>query len=108
MTSSTSVGTAVVSRCEYVEQDLEALRGKLGRQRLEAVAADHEEAAHRIGDADLQQALGDSGRQQAEAGALLVETIRAAALDITAADGEFGLSVPQRGEHRGQLRFVVL
>ena len=34
-----------------IEQDLEALRGEPRRQLLEAFAPDHEEAAHRIGQA---------------------------------------------------------
>ena len=79
-----------------VEQDLEALRGKLRRQLLEAVAADHEEAAHGIGDLDAEHALGDFGRQRTGAGALLVETVGAAALDIAAADHEFGLAALQQ------------
>ncbi len=91
-----------------VEKDLEPLRGKLGCQLLETVPADHEEAAHGIGDADLQQAFGDPGCKQAEAGPLLVETISAAALDIAAADGEICLPVLQRGQHLWQLRFIVL
>ncbi len=78
-----------------VEQDLEALGGELRRQLLEAVAADHEEAAHGILDLDPEHALGHFGRQLTGAGALLVETFGAAALDIAAADHEFGLAALQ-------------
>ena len=91
-----------------VEQDLEALRGKLRSQLLEAIPADHKEAAHGIGDADAQQALGDPGCKGAGAGPLLVETIRVAALDIAAADREFCLPVLQQGKHLRKLRFIVL
>ena len=91
-----------------IEQDLEALGGELRRQLLEAVAADHEEAAHGIGDLDLQHAPGDFGCQRADAGALLVEAVGAAALDIAAADHEFRLTALQQGDHLRQLRFVVL
>ena len=91
-----------------IEQDLEALGGELRRQLLEAVAADHEEAAHGIGDLDLQHAPGNLGCQRACTGALLVEAVGAAALDIAAADHEFRLTALQQGDHLRQLRFVVL
>ena len=44
----------------------------------------------------LQHALGDFGRERADAGAPLVETVGAAALDIAAADHEFGLAALQQ------------
>src|SRR5215467_8268414 len=75
-----------------VEQDLEALRRELRRDLLELVAPDHEEAAHGIGDRDAEHAPGNPGRERTEASALPVKTAGAAALDIAAADHEFGLS----------------
>ena len=71
-----------------IEQDLEALGRELRRQLLEAIAADHEEAAHGIGDLDPQRAPGDFGGERAGAGALPVETVGTAALDVAAADHE--------------------
>ena len=93
---------------DYIEQDLEALRRELRRQLLEAIAADHEEAAHGIGNADAEHALGEFGRERAGAGALLVETVGAAALDVTAADHKLSLPALQERQHLRQLRLVVL
>ena len=53
-------------------------------------------------------APGDLGCQRAGTGALLVETVGAAALDIAAADHEFRLAALQQRDHLRQLRFVVL
>ena len=78
-----------------VEQDLEALRRKLRRELLEAVAADRKETAHGIGNLDAQRPLGDAGSKGADAGALLVETLGAAALDVAATDHELGLAALQ-------------
>ena len=75
-----------------VEQDLEALRGELRRQLFEAIPADHEEAAHGIGDLDPQHAFGHFSCKRTGAGALPVETVGAAAFDIAAADHEVGLA----------------
>ena len=75
---------------------------------LEAVAADHEEAAHGILDLDPEHALGDFGRQLTGAGALLVETVGAAALDIAAADHEVEFATLQQLQHGRQLRLVML
>src|SRR5438105_14755597 len=91
-----------------IEQDLEALRRELRRQLLEAIAADHEEAAHGIGNADAEHAPGDLGRERAGAGALFVETLRAAPLDISAADHKLSLPALQERQHLRQLRLVVL
>ncbi|GCC47364.1 hypothetical protein chiPu_0031656, partial [Chiloscyllium punctatum] len=75
-------------RRDDVEQDLEALGRELRRELLEAVPADHEEAAHGIGDLDLQRAARDLGGEGAGAGALLVEAVGLVALDVAAADHE--------------------
>src|SRR6185295_16225351 len=91
-----------------VEQDLEALRRKLRRELLETVAANRKEAAHGIGDFYAERPLGDLGRKRADAGALLVKTVGAAALDIAAADHELGLAALQESEHLRQLRLVML
>src|SRR4029078_4632922 len=91
-----------------VEQDLEALSGQLRRQLLEAVAADHEEAAHGIGDFDAQHPFGDFGSERADTGAALVETVGAAALDIPAADHEFRLAAVQEPDYPRQLRFAIV
>ena len=91
-----------------IEQDLEALDRELRRQFLEAVAADHEEAAHGIGDLDLEGASGDLSCKLTGPCPLLVETVGAAALDIAAADHEFRLAAPQQLDHLRQLRFVML
>ena len=92
----------------HVEQDLEALRRQLRRKFFEAIAADHEEAAHGIGDLDPQRPLGDLGRERAGARPLAIETVRAAAFDIAAADHEIELAALQERKHLRQLRFVVL
>ena len=91
-----------------IEQDLEALRGELRRQLFEAIAADHEEAAHGIGDLDAQHALCHLGGELTGAGALLVETVGAAALDIAAADHEIGPAGLEQPQHFRQLRLVML
>ena len=52
--------------------------------------------------------LGDFGGKRADAGALLVETVGAAAFDIAAADHEFRLAALQQRQHLRQLRLVVL
>ena len=91
-----------------IEQDLEALGGELRRQLLEAIAADHEEAAHGIGDLDPQHALGDFGGELAGACPLLVKTVGAAAFDIAAADHEIELAALQQRQHLRQLGFVML
>src|SRR5262245_55210272 len=78
-----------------VEQYLEALRRKLRRELLEAVAADREKPAHGIGDLHAERPLGDLGRERADAGALLVKAVGAAALDIAAPDHEFRLAALQ-------------
>ena len=84
-----------------IEQDLEALGGELRRQLFEAIPADHEEAAHGIGDLDPQHAFGDFSCKRADAGPLLVKTLGAAARDIAAADHEVGLSTLQQRQHLG-------
>ncbi len=91
-----------------IEQYLEPLRRELRRQLLEAIAADHEEAAHRIGDLHPQHPLGNFGGERAGAGALLVEAVGAAALDIAAADHEIGRAGLQQRQHFRQLRLVML
>lgn len=91
-----------------VEQDLEALGREFGRQLLEAIAANHEEAAHGIGDLDLQRPPGDLGCKLTGPCPLLVETVGATALDIAAADHEFRLAAPQQRDHLRQLGFVML
>ena len=91
-----------------IEQDLEALRRELRRQLLEAIAADHEEAAHGIGDLDPQHALGHFGGERAGAGALPVEAVGAAAFDVAAADHEIGLAALQQRQHLRQLGLVML
>ena len=91
-----------------VEQDLEALRRKRRRELLKAVAADHEKAAHGIGDLDAQHALCHFRRKGAGAGPVLIETIGAAALDIAAADHELGGAALQQRQHLWQLRLVML
>ena len=91
-----------------VEQDLESLRGELRRELLEAIAADHEEAAHRIGDSDPQHALCHFGGKRTGAGALPVETVGAAALDIAAADHKVEVTGLQQCQHPGELGFVML
>jgi hypothetical protein len=82
-----------------IKQDLEALRGELRRQLFEAIAANHEEAAHGIGDLDAQHSPGDFGGKGADAGPLLVETICAAARDIATADHKVGFSTLQQRQH---------
>ena len=67
-----------------------------GASSLEAVGADHEEAAHGIGDGNAEHAPGDGGRKGAGARPALVETVGAAALDIAAADHELGLPALQQ------------
>ncbi len=52
--------------------------------------------------------LGDFGRERADAGAALVETVGAAALDIAAADHEFRRAALQQADHLRQLGLVVL
>ena len=59
-------------------------------------------------DADAQQAPGDLGCKGAGAGALLVETIRVATLDIAAANSEFCLPILQQGKHLRKLCLIVL
>ena len=70
--------------------------------------ADHEKAAHGIGDLDPQHAFCNLGGEHAGAGARLVETVGAAAFDITTADHEVALAGLQQGQHLRQLRLVVL
>ncbi len=84
------------------------MRGQLRGEFFEAIAPDHEEAAHGIGDLDLQHALGDSGREHTGAGPLAIETVRTAAFDIATADHEIELAALQEPEHLRQLRLVVL
>lgn len=91
-----------------IEQDLEALHRQFRRKLLEAVAADHEEAAHRIGDLDAQQPLRQRGGEFAGATTLAIEAVGIAAVDIAAADHELRLAPLQQAEHLRQLRFVVL
>ena len=91
-----------------IEQDLETLGGKLRRQLLEAIPADHEEAAHGIGDLDPQHAFGDLGRKRAGPCPLPVKAVGAAALDIAAADHEVELATLQQLKHFRQLGLVVL
>lgn len=81
---------------------------QLRRDLLEAIAADHEESAHRIGDLDAQQPLGNHGGEFAEPATLPIEAVRAAAFDIAAADHQFGLPALQQSEHLRQLRVVML
>ena len=92
-----------------VEQDLEALRGELRRQLLEAVAPHHEEAAHRIAQAS-RRAGGARARSTARLACsrrALDEPGRRAAVDIAARDREIGLAAQLR-QHRGEQRLVVL
>src|SRR5205823_8961124 len=91
-----------------VEQYLEALRRKLRRQLFEPVTADHEEAAHGIGDFDAEHALCNLGGKHAGAGALLVKAVGAAALNVTAANYQFRLPALREREHFWQLRLVML
>ena len=91
-----------------IEQDLEALGRKLRGQLFEAVAPDHEEAAHRVGDLDPQQPFCHPGGQRAGAGPLPVEAVGAAAFDIAAADHELGRAGLQQLKHLRQLGLVVL
>ena len=79
-----------------------------GASCFEALAADHEEAAHGIGDLDPQHTLGYFGRKRTRAGPLTVETVRTAALDVAAADHEIEFAALQQREHFRQLGFVVL
>ena len=95
-------------RRHHVEQDLEALDRELRRQLFETIAADHEEAAHRVGDLDAQHALRDGGGELAGAEPLAVETVGAAAVDVAAADHQFGGARFDQAEHLRQLRFVML
>src|ERR1700687_3861459 len=91
-----------------IEQDLEALRGELRRQLLEAIAANHEEAAHGIGDLDPQYASCDLGGELTGAGALLVKPVGAAAFDVAAADHEVGFARLGAPPAFSQARFVLL
>lgn len=77
-------------------------------QLLEPVAADHEEAAHRIGDLDPEHLLRHLGRQRTGAGTLLVEAFALVALDVAAADDEVGLIACEQQQHLRQLCLVVL
>ncbi len=92
----------------HVEQDLEALGRELRRELLETVAADHEKAAHGIGDLDLQRAARDLGGERTGAGTLLVEAVGLVALDIAAADHEVGLAALQQRQHLRELGLVML
>src|SRR4029077_4551686 len=91
-----------------IEQNLETLRGKLRSQLLKAVPADHEEAAHGIGDLHAQQAPGGFGRERARPCPLLVEAFGAAALDVAAADHKIEVAALQEREHFRKLGLVVL
>ncbi len=93
---------------DHIEQDLEALGREVRRELFELVAADHEEAAHRIGNLNAQQDPRQRGGELAEAEALLIETVSAAAVDIAAADHNISLAPLDQAEHLRQLRFVVL
>src|SRR5258706_10356387 len=93
---------------DEIEQNLEALGGELRRQLFEAIPADHEEAAHWIGDLDPQHALGHFGCKRTGAGPLLVKTVGAAALDIAAAYHKVGFATLQQRQHDRQLRLVML
>ena len=84
------------------------MRGQLRSQRFEAVAADHEEAAHGIGDLDPQHALGDLSGERTGTGALAVEAVGAAAFDVAAADHDIGLATLEQRQHFWQLGLVVL
>jgi len=101
---------AELSACgrDDVEQDLETLHRKRRRKLLEAVAAEHEEAAHRIGDLDMQQLPGDVGRKHAAAEARAAEAAGVATADIAAADHKLGLPCLQNLEHLRQTGFVML
>ena len=70
--------------------------------------ADHEEAAHGIGDGNRERAPGDGSCKGAGARPAPVETVGAAAFDIAAADHELGLPALQQREHLRQLRLVML
>src|SRR5438094_7524562 len=78
------------------------------RELLKPMAADREEAAHGVGDFEAEKALGDLGGKGADAGALLVKAVGAAALDVAAADHEFRLAALQERKHFWQLRLVML
>ncbi len=96
------------ARCQNVEQDLEAARRELGRERLEGGPVDHEEAAHGVGQRDAEQALREQGRGRAAALAHAGEALLgAAALDEARADGEIGPGFDLL-QHRRQQFFVVL
>jgi len=95
-------------RGDDIQQDLEPLRRKLRREFFEAVAAHHEEAAHRIGNLDPQYALCNFSGESAGARPLLVETLGAAAGDIAAADQEIRMVGLQQFQHLGQLALIVL
>ena len=82
--------------------------GELRRQLLEAIAAEHEEAAHGVVDLDPEHPPRDLGGERAGAGALLVKTVGAAAFDVAAADHEFGRSALEQLDHLRQLRLVML
>ena len=93
---------------DEIEQDLETLRRELRGQFFEAVAPDHEKAAHGIGDPDPQHALCYFSCDRAGARALLIETLGAAAFDVTAAHHEVGSADIQQAEHFRQLGLVML
>ena len=94
---------------EQVEQDLEADARHPGAHAVdEAVVPDHEEAAHRIVQLDLERPAAQARRRPADRGPRRAPGADGAVLDVATADDDVELAVGHQLDHARQQRLVVL
>src|SRR6266404_7747362 len=86
-------------RREKIKQNLEALPRQPPHRRLECLAADHEEAAHRVGDVGLADDAADAGGELADADPPAAQLAEIAARRVPASDREVVGAGAQRLEH---------
>ena len=99
---------AAMRRRHDVEQDLEPLRRQPRRQRLEAVAPHHEEAAHRVAEIDAEEASRERARPAARAFTVGGQARGGTAGEISAGDDEIDVASAQAVEHGDEQCLVVL
>ena len=91
-----------------IDEDLEAVGRKPRREPRDDVAADHEEAAHRIADRDPGHAAEEPGAEVAELLARRRQAARRRLVGDARADREIAAARRERFVHFRQDRFVVL
>ena len=91
-----------------VDQDLEPVRRQARRKLRDRLAADHEEAAHRIADRHSRQQAEEPRAELAELLARRRQAARRGLVGDPRADRQLALARDQRGVHLRQDLFVVL